>query len=855
MADSGLFFASNLEAHGDRLAIIGDDGLRLTYAELAARADAFAAQLGEERRLIAIEAGNRIEPLTAYLGALRGGHPVILISPDSAVHQDLLARFRPDFLFAGGRLDDQRQAPRPFHPDLAILLSTSGTTGSAKLVRLSRQAIQANAVSISEYLALTADERPITSLPMHYSYGMSVVNSHLDCGAALLLTEGSVIEPAFWDFAKAAGATSLAGVPHTYELLERIRFRDRTDLGIRCLTQAGGRLDRDLVTTYATWAQARGARFYVMYGQTEAAPRMAYLPPDRVLSAPDAIGVPVPGGRFELVSDAGEPVSAPGQVGELVYHGPNVMLGYAEAPEDLARGRDVDRLVTGDLARCDADGLYRIVGRKSRFAKLFGLRINLDDIEKSLAAQGRRAATVSDDKVIGVALVAPADPDAVADALAETYQLPRSAFQTWVVDNLPALPSGKTDYRALTARIAATPAASGVPADAADAIARAFVHAFHRDPAPNDSFVSLGGDSLNYVVMSLELEEQLGFLPAGWEEKTLAELQAMVPRKETGSRFFKPVDSEIVLRAAAITAVVTNHVSDLVVGGGAEVLILLAGYNLARYQRQRYFAGRGHEALLSFIGRVIAPYYVALVAYMAIKRHFDVASLLLVSNYFGRFHSMIEPFWFLEALLQCFIIFTGLMAIPWMRGAARKDPWRFGLGLLVAASAAKVVGAAVFSYPHLLGRTPDAVFYTLAFGWCMQQANTNGRRVFLTVIALGLSLLQFASLPLWDPISHPANISHAVWLSVASLLILWLPRIPIPKVLHRPVTTVAAAAFYIYLSHVVPVELVYWRMHITNLFVNLAAALSFGIGVWWVVQRIELRAPQWLRPAAVGAGE
>jgi surface polysaccharide O-acyltransferase-like enzyme len=294
---------------------------------------------------------------------------------------------------------------------------------------------------------------------------------------------------------------------------------------------------------------------------------------------------------------------------------------------------------------------------------------------------------------------------------------------------------------------------------------------------------------------------------------------------------------------------VTNHVSDLVVGGGAQVLILLAGYNLARYQRKRLFEGRGIEVLTSFVVRVILPYYVLLIAYLIAKRKLDIAALLMVSNFFGRHGTMVEPFWFLEALLQCMVVVVLLMAVPPMRRFAARDSWSFGLGLLAVSVAVKVADTMTFGGERLLDRTVDAVFYMLAFGWCVQQANTRPRRLLVSAIAATFAAMEFSHVSAWSWLPWPSNLGHAIWLLVASLLIVWLPRIQIPRILHKLVTTIAAASFYIYLTHVLPVEAIYWRLHLTNLLLNLGAAVALGILVWMGFQRFDPSRLSWLRRA------
>lgn len=447
-------FAHDLERHGDRPALLLADGARIGYRELAARADAVFAGGPPPRALVAVEADNGVAAVAGYLGALRNDRPVLL--SDSQLAPDLRNALYDHYGIgwvwtASGEWVARGGAGPAVHPDLALLLSTSGSTGAPKLVKLTLAALEANAASIGEYLRITEDERPITTLPIHYSFGMSVLNSHLRAGAALLLTNEGVTSKAFWDFFKAAEATSLSGVPTTFTLLRQLRFERMALPSLRTLTQAGGRLGEDHVTYFAQLAQARGQHFFVMYGQTEAGPRMAYVPPERVLDKPGSIGVAIPGGRLDLVDDDGAIIDAPGVVGELRYTGPNVMMGYAEGPDALALG-DVQRgvLLTGDLAERDADGFFHVRGRRKRFVKVFGNRIGLDEVEAQLRARGHDVAVTGRDDLLVVALRGDeGDSAALAAAVAATYRLHHSAIRVVRVAAFPLSSAGKVRYAEL----------------------------------------------------------------------------------------------------------------------------------------------------------------------------------------------------------------------------------------------------------------------------------------------------------------------------------------------------------------------------------------------------------------------
>lgn len=333
--------------------------------------------------------------------------------------------------------------------NLALLLTTSGSTGSPKLVRLSKENIIDNAKSIAQYLNINQKERAITSLPMHYSYGLSVINSHLVSAATVLLTEYSYIQREFWDFAVEQKATSFSGVPFTYEILKKMRFWNRNLPSLKTLTQAGGKLNNELIEYFAQNAQLRGIDFYVMYGQTEATARMSYLPCQYTIEKLGSIGKAIPGGEFEIRNDS--IISDVDTIGELVYKGKNVSLGYAECLDDLMRGDDNKGvLYTGDLAYRDKDGFYYIAGRKKRFLKLYGNRISLDYTESLLNQQfGNTFVCVGTDNKMIIYTIDSKIEEEIIPFLVNILKLNKTAFETRYIKSIPHSESGKILYSEL----------------------------------------------------------------------------------------------------------------------------------------------------------------------------------------------------------------------------------------------------------------------------------------------------------------------------------------------------------------------------------------------------------------------
>lgn len=456
----------------DRPALLTDAGQSLTYGQLLAevlRCSKFLAP----KRLIFLAGRNDVPTTVTYLACLETGSVPLLLGPDisSTAFSKLLDTYLPAYVFLPTALTTNhsdletiqingeyslcryRDGIGPdLNPDLALLLATSGSTGSPKLVRLSHTNILSNARSIVTYLGIDQHERAVTSLPFNYSYGMSVLNSHLNAGASILLTNRTFFDPLFWSLMKSSEVTSLAGVPYSYEMLLRLRF-DRMDLpALRTLTQAGGKLPVAQTKRILDICNSKGIRFYTMYGQTEASPRMAYLQPEYLNAKLGSIGRAVPGGTLWLEDSVGHRIEQPDQIGELIFSGPNVALGYAFSHEDLKLGDEWKGVLrTGDLARQDTDGFFFVEGRNSRFLKIFGVRVSLDAVEAWYAERGIVAAAYGRDDHLKVIIEAMQSrpPDEEAKQLVATMQIHPSALTVSAIPVLPRLNTGKVDYSCL----------------------------------------------------------------------------------------------------------------------------------------------------------------------------------------------------------------------------------------------------------------------------------------------------------------------------------------------------------------------------------------------------------------------
>lgn len=470
MGNTKKYFWKNLQSFSNNPALIDTEvKTTFTYHQLENESTRISELLSLPKKgLIFLFTRNNFESVVAYISALKSGSAVLLLDEklNDEIRDDLIDKYKPDFIISSHQviltnyaisfkyislnfLKRSDTVQRNIFPDLSVLLSTSGTTGSPKLVRLSYRNIQSNAESIAEYLKITEAERPITTLPFNYSFGLSIINSHLLKGATIVLTEKTVFFRDFWNLFNECKCTSFAGVPYTYTMLKRIGFEKIGLPTLKYFTQAGGKLSEEFIKHFNDYAIANDKKFFVMYGQTEATARITYVPPEKLSEKTGSIGISIPGGELKIMNDGAE-VIAPKETGEIVYKGDNVMLGYAENMEDLSKGDELKGvLFTGDLGYKDEDGFFYVTGRMKRFIKIYGLRINLDEVQKMVENHfGISVACSGKDELLKI-LVQAEDHLTEVKVKEEVMKMYKLNFKSLVVkstNQIPTNTNGKYDY-------------------------------------------------------------------------------------------------------------------------------------------------------------------------------------------------------------------------------------------------------------------------------------------------------------------------------------------------------------------------------------------------------------------------
>lgn len=462
----------DFEQHADAPALIGDSGITLAYRDLAALSDEIGTAIRDDgdRPLTLFVCRNTLGALSGYAALINQGYPMLPVSADLLLdmRKALMNAYRPGLVLLPKELRDTCPAMReiceirdyillrtnyaerfPVHPQLGLLVTTSGSTGSSKLVRQSWDNLRFNASAIAGYLEIAPSDRTITCLPLQYTYGLSILHANLLRGAAMVVTQSGFMDAEFWDLFEAENVTSFHGVPNTYDMLRRIELFEDDFPSLRCLSQAGGRLSRELQEYYARYAEAHGKRFVIMYGQSEATAAITWLPPQDALQRLGSVGIVVPGGSISLLDEQGN--AATGVPGELCYQGPNVAMGYAQRGEDLSLGDEWHGVLrTGDIAEIDGDGYVTITGRLKRFIKMVGHRVSLDEIDRMIMDElNILSASVGTDDHLTVFVTDEQYRDIVASFIREKISAARAGFRVAVIPELPRNEAGKILYSEL----------------------------------------------------------------------------------------------------------------------------------------------------------------------------------------------------------------------------------------------------------------------------------------------------------------------------------------------------------------------------------------------------------------------
>jgi len=453
------------------IAIIDKEHSDLSYKQVLKKTDEIKKKI-EKRSLILIISENSIGSLLAYIFCIINNHVGIIVNSKTAKNDifKIFKNYQPNYIFLSKKIKsmfkknysekysflDQSLMKNRFnkkkklHKDLSLLLSTSGSMGVIKFVKLSKSNLKHNADSIISYLNINKKDSTITNLPISYSYMLSVINTHLEIGASLIISKYTLIEKEFWKTFKNSKVTSLNGVPYTYEILTKLGLKNIKINSLKYLTHAGGKLEKNKLREIIKFCKKNSIKFFSMYGQTEASPRISYLKPEFSEKKIGSIGKGIPGNKIYVIDNDGKKILKPFKQGEIICEGKNVFMGYSKNLNDLKNPNKINyKLRTGDLGFLDKDGFFYITSRIDKIAKIFGNRIDLDDLENLMSQEGYKIVCMSDNKKIFIFIEKKYNKINLINVISKITNLNNSSFKIIKLKYLPRTSNNKISYNEL----------------------------------------------------------------------------------------------------------------------------------------------------------------------------------------------------------------------------------------------------------------------------------------------------------------------------------------------------------------------------------------------------------------------
>lgn len=724
-----------------------------------------------------------------------------------------------------------------FHPSeteaIALISFTSGTEGAPKGVMLTHQNLANVVARLNQVMQVDDSIREYVGVPVYHSFGFGRCRAVATAGGQIFIPSNGFNPAEIGELLRKGEINAISSVPSLW----RVLLTNQDLIG-----QSGQRVRWiEIGSQYMSWqekAQMKrlfpNARIVQHYGLTEAS-RTTLLEIHQTEGRQlESVGRSLGGVTVKLTPD-----------GRIAIRGEHVAQAYLIEGEQVPLQDDEGWFETKDLGSLEDDYLY-YQGRADDVINCGGIKVHPEALESKIyACIGRSnglAVCRKPDPIRGegflVAVTGAIDLDrqelrkVVLQSTQELGVNAANAVTILDVDSLPQTATGKIQRRKLaewydsqTVEVAEPLSPEG---DDSSPLRLALCRMLSlRQIQPDDTFISLGGDSLSYVEFSMVLERHLGYLPQGWENLRLSELEQLVPER----RRYTTIEASMVFRALAIVEVVANHAGLIpagYVGGGVDLLFLITGLNFARFQGESLLQGQFLQPILSLLRNLLIPYFAISLVYQVYRRELDLTVLLLISNFFNPVVSSIFPIWFVQVLTQCMVLFCLPFTVRSVRDYARVAPWKFGLMFLAIAVSACIVGLQLWDTNHLYNRVPHALFWIFVLGWCIHFAQSTAKKMATTAILLLLILVVLRS-----------DITpHTIW-TMGGVVLLWVQFVPVPQILKLPIQTVSAAAYYIYLTHIIFIHLLTRGVGVQSPLIVSAIAILGGALSWMAVQKIQ----------------
>ena len=749
---------------------------------------------------------------------------VILKQPGSTLHMKEERTPKP----GGGWLDVHQDVIEENRP--AQIVFTSGTEGTPKAILLSHQALSDVVLRLNRIMKVDASIREYVGIPVTYSFGFGRCRAVAAAGGRCYIPEKGFNPAELARMLAADEINAISAVPTLWRTLlvqpEIIGPLGKKVKWIEIGSQYMSRAEKEKMK-----ALFPNAVIVQHYGLTEAS-RTTFLNISETEGDwLESVGQPVGDVEVKISPE-----------GRIMIRGPHVAMGQIIGDE-IKQLVDADGwYTTGDFGRLENNYLY-YEGRADDLINCGGVKVNPDllqeRINRRLNVENRIAVSRVDDELRGDGFFVAVESGSGIDlkdvqeaSIEELLALgvnAKSSVNVQGVASIPRTDTGKVRRKELSKLYSRPAVEKKRPGElpGQGTVLELFASIFPGTKIKSeDTFRSLGGDSLNYVQMLMLLEKRFGIAPADWDRMTVGDLEKIEQKKK--SPLYSWLDTSIFLRVIAIIGVVATHSGGTVLSGGTWLLFVLIGYNMARFKSADLFEGRVWQWLKVYMIAILIPYYFVTALYLGWNRSFEPDVLLLYANLVNAKITVIFPFWFVQVLLQCLILFGIMFSIPSFRQHASRSPAALSFVVLACLIAIRAIYPAFWDTRHLNDLVPLRFLAILWLGWCFYFVEEFRQKLLLCATAIVFAILDSKFKV------------EATWVILGSLFLAFVPRVPVPTITKRILNDIGAATFYIFIFNGIVISLLAHIVTIKSHLIVFSISMAGSMFLWWVMERLRL---------------
>ncbi len=728
----------------------------------------------------------------------------------------------------GGWLDVRQDVIQDDRP--AQIVFTSGTEGAPKAILLSHRALADVVTRLNQVMQVDSSIREYVGIPVTYSFGFGRCRAVAAAGGKCFIPQNGFNPSEIARMLEMSEINAISAVPTLWRTLlaqsEVIGELGKKVKWIEIGSQYMSRQEKEKMK-----ALFPNAIIVQHYGLTEAS-RTSFL----VINETD-------GELLESVGKSyGDVETKISPDGRIMIRGPHVASGRIEGDEIFSIVDDEGWYTTGDFGRIENDFLY-YGGRADDLINCAGVKVNpellQEKINRQLRLENKVAVCRINDEIrgdgffiaieAGTALDLKKLGEVVNTELLNVGVNAKSSIKIQEVAAIPRTDTGKVKRKELANLYipAKTGKKHGTKPDKNSSISEIYAYIFPGiEIKQNDTFRSLGGDSLNYVQILMLLEDRFGYAPINWDAMTVEILENI--EHKTKSRIYSWVETSIFLRAIAISAVVVTHSGGGILGGGTLLLFTLIGYNIARFKAVDFFAGKIWKWMGIYIIVILIPYYLVTALYEIWGNNFEIDEILLYSNLIARKITVIFPFWFVQVLIQCLIIMGIIFSFSSLRRFAAKDPFNFSLIIFAFLVVAHEIYPLFWHADYTNNLVPPRFMAILWLGWMLYFGSTISERFILSVIGIGFALID------------TGLAIETTWIILASIFLPLIPRVPVPTFIRKLVSDIGAATFYIFSFNGIIISLMAHVIHFNSVLIVFLITMTLSMMIWLAMERMQL---------------